>query len=77
MGKIKKVVIKQLYLFLTSLILEIELVKNLLKNCESNPRSFEERIKKQKIHSFAKKGVSFKVTNKNKIMEVKMERDLL
>ena len=77
MGKIKKVVIKELYLFLTSLILEIELVKNLLKNCESNPRSFEERIKKQKIHSFAKKGVSFKVTNKNKIMEVKMERDLL
>ena len=67
---------KQLYFFLTSLILEIELVKNLLKNCKSNPRGFEERIKKQKIHSFAKKGVNFKVTNKNKIMEVKMERDL-
>ena len=30
----------------------------------------------QKINSFVKEGVNFKLVNKNKIMEVKMERDL-
>ena len=44
--------------------------------CTSNPRRFEDRISKQKIHSFAKEGASFKLTNQNKIMEVKVERDL-
>ena len=40
---------------------------------KSSPRTFEERIKKQKVHSFAKEGVNFKLTNKNKIMELKVE----
>ena len=47
-----------------------------IKECKSNPGRFEERIKKQKIHSFAKESSTFKLTNKNKIIEVKMERDL-
>ena len=34
------------------------------------------RIKKQKIHSFAKEGANLNSTDKNKIMEVKMEHDL-
>ena len=34
------------------------------------------RIKKQKIHSFAKEGTNLNSTDKNKIMEVKMEHDL-
>ena len=34
------------------------------------------RIKKQKIHSFAKEGANSKLSNKNKIMEMKMEHDL-
>ena len=33
------------------------------------------RMKKHKIHSFAK-GANFKLTNKNKIMQEKMEHDL-
>ena len=34
------------------------------------------RIKKQKIHSFAREGANLNLTDKNKIMEVKMEHDL-
>ena len=47
-----------------------------IEECKNNPGRFEERIKRQKIHSFAKEGANFKLTTKNKIMEVKMERDL-
>ena len=47
-----------------------------IEECKSNPGRFEERIKKQKIHSFAKESSNFKLTNKNKIIEVKMEQDL-
>ena len=47
-----------------------------IEKCKSNRRRFEERLKKQKIDSFTKEGDNFKLTKKNKIMEVKMERDL-
>ena len=46
------------------------------EECKSNPKGFEERLKKQKILSFAKKGANFKLNNKIKIMEVNMERGL-
>ena len=47
-----------------------------IEECKSNPKRFEEKIKKQKIHSFATEGDNFKLTNKNKIIEVKLEHDL-
>ena len=37
---------------------------------------FEKNVKKQKKQIFAKEGANFKLTKKNKIMEVKMKRDL-
>ena len=59
-----------------SLVLETGLVKNLWKDLKATQKKLEERIKKQKIHSFAKEGTSFNLNNKNKIMEVKMKHDL-
>lgn len=50
--------------------------KEFTEECKSNPKGFEERLKKQKILSFAKKGANFKLNNKIKIMEVNMERGL-
>ena len=47
-----------------------------IEECKINPGRFEERIKKQKIHSFAKEDANFKITNKNKIIQGKMGRDL-
>ena len=66
----------------TSFLLHVSHIGNrapeeFIKECKSNPRKFEERIKKQKIHSFPKEGANFKLTNKNKSMEVKMERGFL
>ena len=52
--------------------MEVELVKNLSNNVKATPKKFEERIKKQKIHSFDTKGGNFKLSNKNKIIEVKL-----
>ena len=46
-----------------------------IEKCKSNPRRFQDRVKKQKIYSFAKEGANFKLTN-NKIMRVKMGHDL-
>ena len=45
-----------------------------IEECKSNPRRFEERVKKQKIYSFVKEGASFKLANKNEKMEVKIKR---
>ena len=46
-----------------------------IEKCKNNPRRFQDRVKKQKIYSFAKEGANFKLTN-NKIMRVKMGHDL-
>ena len=51
--------------------------EELVEECVSNARWFEEEIKKKKLHGFTKEGVNFKLTNKNKIIEVKLEYDLL
>ena len=58
-----------------SLTLEVELVKNLLNNIKE-PNNVWKNVKKQKKQIFAKEGANFKLTKKNKIMEVKMKRDL-
>ena len=54
----------------TSFLLYVTDIRNrareeFIKQCKSNQRRFEERIKKQKIHSFAKEGTIVKLTNKN------------
>ena len=64
------------HLFFMPLVLETGLVKNLQKDLKATQKKLEERIKKQKIHSFAKEGTSFNLNNENKIMEVKMKHDL-
>ena len=47
-----------------------------IEECKNNPKIFEERVKKQNMHSFDTEGDSFKLSNKNKITEVKTERHL-